>query len=776
MIFRNLEVPYFSQRKNQCIWYERYSKDNKLVQMKPELEGSIVPNGKTDTKAKNSCNITCLAMILHYFGITTDTPDEMMRKVFAPTEEEISSYTEGQKELVSKAYADGNVFEAIEYMQKFAKEFYTVESEVRYWKTFKEIKNDILAGFPALVSVGLLHEFDESFYKEDLESEKGLQNIKNYAYHLYANIKLSAVENKDYDNKNTELENTIKKLEEKLSVENITEEKKQQIEKELYSTNQKLEQLKKCKLKGYQYCLDELRSHGHYIVIRGIDDTGVIINDPWGKPVINSKGKGEYYTIMNGDNIHLTQNDFDKQYFQDGHFWSCLIIREKRWGFVSRKKDYLVTNENFLENCRNAEMFDFGGYPIKRSNLWHNGLHFSNKIGNEIYPIGPGQLVAARIVNKDSTGNEPANGSCCFVLIKHQVKDDNNKLKDFFVCYMHLKPISNLEEIESSGKKTNIKWLDDIIERTKEVRQIKYGKDNTSFYEENDIDGIKEIGKLPDSSYFLLDSINEGEKKIYFFYEFEGDVKKYWVRYSDDILTRSDDSEIFKNLLEELKSGKVTYFNNNKLFAVDSMIEVTNSFPIGFMGEYGGFKDSLEESLHIEIFSNDIIIDDTSEFTVITKNEIPSELKDFSGMCNRENMISFFEEKSLYGTFDFQFLNQDGIITKNEMIRFYNSKDGAEKFQNYIIQHISEWSDKIDWKESFEKATGVSNNGLIALLRGENFEDTIDNYITKIYTPYKWFNSECIAAMNTECSLFNKGYATFYHPVRFIKWLNEKEK
>lgn len=47
MSFRNLEVPYFSQRENKCIWYERYSKDNKLVQMKPELEGSIVPNGKT---------------------------------------------------------------------------------------------------------------------------------------------------------------------------------------------------------------------------------------------------------------------------------------------------------------------------------------------------------------------------------------------------------------------------------------------------------------------------------------------------------------------------------------------------------------------------------------------------------------------------------------------------------------------------------------------------------------------------------------------------------
>lgn len=772
--YRNLEVPYFSQRENKIVYYQYYDQDvidknNKIIHKTGDIKYS-------ETKAKNSCNITCLAMILHYFGITTETPDEMMKKVFAPTEEELLSYTKCQKALVSEAYTNGNVFESIEYMQKFAKEFYTVESEVKYWKTFKEIKNDILAGFPALVSVGLLHKFDESFYKEDLESEEGIQNIKNYAYHLYANINLDTVKNTDFDDKKTELEYEIKKIEENLAKGNLTEEEKQQLEKELYFANQKLEQLKECKIKGYQYCLDELRSHGHYIVIRGIDDTGVIINDPWGKPVINTEGKGEYYTIMNGDNIHLTQEDFDKQYFQDGHFWSCLIIKEKRWNFVSRNNDYLVTNDNFLENCRKAEMFEFGGYPIKRSNLWHNGLHFSSKIGNEIYPIGPGQLIAARIVNKDPSGNEPANGSRCFVLIKHQIKDDNNNLKDFFVCYMHLKPINNLEEIKNAGEKTNIKWIDDIIKRTKKVRQIKYGKDNTSFYAETDTEGIKEIGKLPDSSIFFLDSINETEKKIYFYYKIEGEVKKYWVKYSDDILTRSDDSEISENLLEELKSGKVTYFNNKNIDTVDSMIEITNSSPIGFMGEYGGFKDSLKDTLHIEIFSNDIIIDDTSEFKVITKKELSTEIKDFSGMCNRREMISFFEDKKLYGTFDFQFLNQDGIITKNEMIRFYNSQDGAERFQNYIIQHISEWSDKIDWKKAIEKATGVSNRGLIVLLRGENFEDTIDNYINKIYTPYKWFNAECIAAMNTESSLFNKGYATFYHPTRFIKWLNEKKK
>lgn len=85
-ILRNLEVPYFSQRENKTVWHRRYTK--KEIEDKKEsssLIGTIIPNGKTDSKAKNSCNITCLAMIMHYFGVTSDTPDEMMRKVFEPT-------------------------------------------------------------------------------------------------------------------------------------------------------------------------------------------------------------------------------------------------------------------------------------------------------------------------------------------------------------------------------------------------------------------------------------------------------------------------------------------------------------------------------------------------------------------------------------------------------------------------------------------------------------------------------------------------------------------
>lgn len=767
MNYRNLEVPYFSQRENQCIWHERYSKDNKLVQAKPELEGTIIPNGQTDTKAKNSCNITSLAMVLHYFGITNDTPDEMMRKVFNPKTEELNGYTSEQKNIVTDAYSNNDYFELISNMKNFAEQFYNVKAEVYYDKKFTEIRNEILNGYPVIVSCGLLRAYNEESYIPDCK--------KSACAEVFSK-KIKNVKDTEYDDTIQEYKNQLAEKNKLLEDETTSSEEKKLIKKQIEEIQNAKSKLENNYQKKLDYKLNDYRFHGHYIVIRGITYKGVIINDPWGLPELSKVGKADYYSVMNGDNIELEQGEFDKQYFHDGHFWSTLIIREKRWNFVSCNENFLISNINFFENCRNAEMFEFGGYPIKRSNLWHNGIHFSSKIGNEIYPIGPGQLVAARIVNKDPSGNEPANGSCCFVLIKHQIKDDDDNLNDFFVCYMHLKPIENLDELISNGKKTNIAWLYKLIKRTKRVRQIKYGVDDTSFYAENDKNGESEIGKLPDSSIFMIDSINENEKKINFYYEIDDKIDKYWVKYNDNVLTRSDFNDIFKKLLDDLKTGNVVYFNDKDLLTVDSMIEVTNSSPIGFMGKYGGYSDNLKDTLHLEIFSNDILIKNTKDFSVIKKSELQSNISNYSAMCNRKDMIAFFEDKKLYGAFDFQFLNNDGLITKKEMINFYNSTDGAVKFQNYIIQHISEWSDKINWEEALEKAKGVSNNGLMTLIRGCDFEEDIKTYVNKIYNPYKWFNSACITAMNTKSSLFNQGYATFYHPLRFIQWLNENNK
>ena len=81
-VLRNLEVPYFSQRDNKIYWHKKFSKIDDITKDNPELIGSIDNSVEPVSMAKQSCNITSLAMLLHYFGVTSDTPDEMMRKVF----------------------------------------------------------------------------------------------------------------------------------------------------------------------------------------------------------------------------------------------------------------------------------------------------------------------------------------------------------------------------------------------------------------------------------------------------------------------------------------------------------------------------------------------------------------------------------------------------------------------------------------------------------------------------------------------------------------------
>ena len=57
---RNLSVPFFTQRDNTYVW-----------QQKNEITN--IPFGPKYPMAWRSCNITSLCMILHYWGLTTET-------------------------------------------------------------------------------------------------------------------------------------------------------------------------------------------------------------------------------------------------------------------------------------------------------------------------------------------------------------------------------------------------------------------------------------------------------------------------------------------------------------------------------------------------------------------------------------------------------------------------------------------------------------------------------------------------------------------------------
>lgn len=66
----NLPVPYFCQRENKYIWQQRSSDTGEKL---PSTKKPLAPI---------TCNITSLCMILHYFGITDDSPDDMLYKIF----------------------------------------------------------------------------------------------------------------------------------------------------------------------------------------------------------------------------------------------------------------------------------------------------------------------------------------------------------------------------------------------------------------------------------------------------------------------------------------------------------------------------------------------------------------------------------------------------------------------------------------------------------------------------------------------------------------------
>lgn len=84
---RNLAVPFFTQRDNTYVWQQIDSDSN-------------LKKGDKYPMAWRSCNITSLCMILHYWGITEDTPDQMMEKSFVHFgwnyEEYVCNYDAGE--------------------------------------------------------------------------------------------------------------------------------------------------------------------------------------------------------------------------------------------------------------------------------------------------------------------------------------------------------------------------------------------------------------------------------------------------------------------------------------------------------------------------------------------------------------------------------------------------------------------------------------------------------------------------------------------------------
>jgi hypothetical protein len=406
---RNLPVPFFSQRENRYVWQQLDQNNN--------------PLGEPVSLAFGSCNITSLCMILHYFGITDDSPDDMMDKFY-------KTVLDGSQDFRHEAYNSGqgpNRLENGHWLRLFVIENYNIPSGYIIRKagnngiTLQEVKEKIAAGYPVWFSHGapkgiksghisVIRGFTET---GDLIINDPWGDIATpYGYLPSNNTGAYYVTStwNDY-NKFYGLgsgDNCILRVEEfsKIAEDNL---------------NQSL-----------------------------------VIEYPhvWSFPTRPERQSGTgspFYFSLPSDVVDKTPEEERNN-------------REMRVGPM-------------LDRIS----FKNSGYPLSTHTItWHDGIHIKGYQDKPVYSVGPGRVMAARMGIEEKM---PTDGSNNFVLVQHTVKIGSS-IKIFYSLYMHLAPMNIAQRIRDNfvagentlGQSHEYDWIDQMIEHIRPKKAIVYVK------------------------------------------------------------------------------------------------------------------------------------------------------------------------------------------------------------------------------------------------------------------------------------------------------------
>jgi len=177
----------------------------------------------------------------------------------------------------------------------------------------------------------------------------------------------------------------------------------------------------------------------------------------------------ELKKVIKQPNLHQTLH------IEYPHIWSFPFKttlsnnRERRHMFsthtIMNETNQKEFREYQIKEMLEMEVIEDAGYPISADRFWHDGIHIE---GNKpVYAVGYGRLVAARI---QSEKKMPLGGDNNFVLVRHQV-NINNQIREFYSHYMHLKPVDindrikrQITGIDPAREKD---WIDQLIEHIK---------------------------------------------------------------------------------------------------------------------------------------------------------------------------------------------------------------------------------------------------------------------------------------------------------------------
>jgi len=197
-------------------------------------------------------------------------------------------------------------------------------------------------------------------------------------------------------------------------------------------------------------------------------------------------------------------------------------------------------------------------------------------------------------------------------------------------------------------------------------------------------------------------------------------------------------SEVTPEWLKKAREGKAN-LRPGEVWLLDEPVEAGSM--IGNVGIVG--PDALSKSqIHVELFSNYDL------FEGMTGS--PWETIDGTSggrFCDAPRILDIIDT------------DKDGMLSRDELKSFYTSGGGRQMYF-VVARHVSEWTADPSWVEALRLPKDFRN------LKAGAIEQLVADQIT----PGLWWDDRVAA----HCKLPPDGVVFHYHPISFVRWLNEK--
>jgi hypothetical protein len=409
-----------------------------------------------------------------------------------------------------------------------------------------------------------------------------------------------------------------------------------------------------------------------------------------------------------------------------------------------------------------------GFYPIGGTRTWHGGIHlYPDQDRDIVHAPLEGRLVCARLAPDDEESKKKwPLGSPNFILLKHRM-NLNGKEEKFYSLLMHLSqdpwPAPGAPEADP---RLRFPWLRDILLApavgsdlvTKFDWKKLYLKVVNACSLQNTSVNPPVTTQLAPGDILEIDPSKADELKAWYGTAAGGKATRKsdgksgtLIAWAQDLVPVDVYPARYAELRQKLAKGDVVDLWKEELF-------VSAGEPIARVGSWSG-----KPTFHFEIFSEQFIkcwLDDETKVIKDTDTNLFIDRKAFTEKFFKllddaypdnagvhEHMVGTGAKKG------------DGVITRAEVIEFFNHSAEREAFRELVTYHLSEWSDAAEWDKLDDKgkeAFGFMEGPTLKIIKDQ-------------IAPYVWWSKNLkIDGLPKD----NKTPLYYYHPIRFLMWID----